>query len=156
MTKGTLIAMSAAALFAVGTMATVANAQSGVKCSGTNACKGTSACKMGSSSCKGQNACKGQGFSAMTKEKCDAANRNCVTYSSEAHTAMMKGDDQAKPDEKDRLVDKCYAACSAEKARYCVDSKERERLSQASTLCGGSRWCISRQERKLALSQVLA
>ena len=62
MTKGTLIAMSAAALFAVGTMATVANAQSGVKCSGTNACKGTSACKMGSSSCKGQNACKGQGW----------------------------------------------------------------------------------------------
>ena len=62
MTKGTLIAMSAAALFAVGTMTTVANAQSGVKCGGVNSCKGTSACKTGSSACKGMNACKGQGW----------------------------------------------------------------------------------------------
>jgi hypothetical protein len=60
MTKKTIIA-TAAALFAAGTFATAANAQS-VKCSGSNACKGTSACKMGSSACKGQNACKGQGW----------------------------------------------------------------------------------------------
>ena len=43
------------------------------KCVGANACKGQSACKGGNHACKGQNACKGQGFSAMTKDKCDAA-----------------------------------------------------------------------------------
>ena len=71
MTKRTIIA-TAASIFAAGGLITAAHAE-GVKCSGTNACKGQSACKMGSSACKGQNACKGQGFSAMTKEKCDAA-----------------------------------------------------------------------------------
>lgn len=63
MSKGTLVAATAAALFAIGAMATVANAQSTVKCGGINSCKGLSACKMGASSCKGQNACKGQGWS---------------------------------------------------------------------------------------------
>ena len=43
MTKRTLVA-TAAALFAAGTLATVAHAQT-TKCSGANACKGTSACK---------------------------------------------------------------------------------------------------------------
>ena len=62
MKKANLIAVSAAALFALGTMATVANAQSSVKCSGINSCKGTSACKTGSSACKGMNSCKGQGW----------------------------------------------------------------------------------------------
>ena len=62
MKKTSILAMSAAALFAVGTIATAANAQSGVKCSGANSCKGTSACKTGSSACKGMNACKGQGW----------------------------------------------------------------------------------------------
>jgi len=63
MNKATLVSATAAALFAVGTMATIANAQSTVKCGGINSCKGQSACKMGASSCKGQNACKGQGWS---------------------------------------------------------------------------------------------
>jgi hypothetical protein len=63
MTKGTLVAAAAAALFAVGAMTTAANAQTTVKCGGINSCKGTSACKTGASSCKGQNACKGQGWS---------------------------------------------------------------------------------------------
>ena len=61
MTKKSIIA-TAAALFAAGTIATAANAQSGVKCAGVNACKGQSSCKGGSSACKGQNACKGQGW----------------------------------------------------------------------------------------------
>ena len=60
MTKRTLVA-TAAALFAAGTLATVAQAQT-TKCSGANACKGTSACKTANSACKGQNACKGQGW----------------------------------------------------------------------------------------------
>ena len=58
-----LIISTAAALFAAGTIATAAHAQSTNKCYGINACKGQSACKMGNSACKGQNACKGQGWS---------------------------------------------------------------------------------------------
>ena len=68
-----LIISTAAALFAAGTIATAAHAQSTNKCYGINACKGQSACKSYRTSCKGQNACKGQGFSAMTKDECDAA-----------------------------------------------------------------------------------
>ena len=62
MNKRALIGASAAALFAVGGMASIASSQSSVKCSGVNSCKGTSACKTESSSCKGQNSCKGQGW----------------------------------------------------------------------------------------------
>ena len=72
--SGAAIAAAAATLFLAGaTMLTVAYAAGEGKCVGANACKGQSACKGGASACKGQNACKGQGFSAMTKEKCDAA-----------------------------------------------------------------------------------
>ena len=73
--SGATLAAAAATLFLAGAVATVsspANAANG-KCMAANACKGQSACKGASNSCKGQNACKGQGFSAMTKEKCDAA-----------------------------------------------------------------------------------
>ena len=59
--SGTAIAAAAATLFLAGaTLTTVAHAAGEGKCVGANACKG-------------QTACKGQGFSAMTKEKCDAA-----------------------------------------------------------------------------------
>jgi hypothetical protein len=69
MTKRTLVA-TAAALFAAGTLATSAHAQT-AKCSGVNACKGTSACKSANSACKGQNACKGQGWTeAATAAEC--------------------------------------------------------------------------------------
>jgi len=72
--SGATIAAAAATLFLAGaTLSTVAHAAGEGKCVGANACKGQSACKGGASSCKGQNACKGQGFSAMTKDKCDAA-----------------------------------------------------------------------------------
>ncbi len=72
--SGAAIAAAAATLFLAGaTMSTVAYAAGEGKCVCANACKGQSACKGGASACKGQNACKGQGFSAMTKEKCDAA-----------------------------------------------------------------------------------
>ena len=73
--SGAAIAAAAATLFLAGaTMSTVTYAAAGEgKCVGANACKGQSACKGGNHSCKGQNACKGQGFSAMTKDKCDAA-----------------------------------------------------------------------------------
>ena len=74
--SGATLAAAAATLFLAGavvsTGSTSANAAQG-KCMAGNACKGQSACKGGANSCKGLNACKGQGFSAMTKEKCDAA-----------------------------------------------------------------------------------
>ena len=74
--SGATLAAAAATMFLAGsvvsTVSTSANAAP-VKCVGTNACKGQSACKGGANSCKGLNACKGQGFSAMTKDKCDAA-----------------------------------------------------------------------------------
>jgi len=72
--SGATLAAAAATLFLAGaTMSTVAYAAGEGKCVGANACKGQSACKGGANACKGQNACMGQGFSAMTKEKCDAA-----------------------------------------------------------------------------------
>ena len=75
MTKsGATIAAAAATLFLAGaTMSSPTYAAGEGKCVGANACKGQSACKGGANAFKGQNACKGQGFSAMTKEKCDAA-----------------------------------------------------------------------------------
>ena len=75
MTKsGATIAAAAATLFLAGaTMSSPTYAAGEGKCVGANASKGPSACKGGAQYCKGQNACKGQGFSAMTKEKCEAA-----------------------------------------------------------------------------------
>ncbi|HJQ59061.1 MAG TPA: hypothetical protein VJ890_19305 [Vineibacter sp.] len=72
MTKKTaLIAAAAAAMFAAGSIASVAQAQGGVKCTGINSCKGTSACKTATSACKGMNACKGQGWtSAKDSAEC--------------------------------------------------------------------------------------
>ncbi|WP_147145326.1 BufA2 family periplasmic bufferin-type metallophore [Reyranella soli] len=67
MTRKTLAA-TATAIFAAGTLVTVAHAQTAgsVKCTGINSCKGTSACKTANSACKGQNACKGQGWTSTT------------------------------------------------------------------------------------------
>jgi len=67
MDKRTLI-ITAASIFAAGTLATAAHAES-VKCGGATACKGQSACAGKANSCSGQNACKGQGF---TEEKSSA------------------------------------------------------------------------------------
>ena len=68
MDKRTLI-ITAASMFAAGTLGTAAHAES-VKCGGDNDCKGQSACAGITNSCSGQNACKGQGF---TEEKSSAA-----------------------------------------------------------------------------------
>jgi hypothetical protein len=58
----------AAALFAVGSIVSAANAQGSVKCTGINACKGQSSCMTSSSSCKGLNNCKGQGWSETASD----------------------------------------------------------------------------------------
>jgi hypothetical protein len=68
MGKFTLLAASAAALFAAGASPTV-RAEETVKCSGINSCKGTSACKTTLSSCKGKNTCKGMGWTTVSSEK---------------------------------------------------------------------------------------
>ena len=72
--KTTLIAATAAALFAAGSIASVAQAQDGVKCAGINSCKGTSACKTATSACKGMNACKGQGW-ISTKDAAECTSK---------------------------------------------------------------------------------
>jgi len=76
MKTGIAIASAAAALFALGTTATVAQAADmpTVKCAGINSCKGHSECKTAKNECKGQNACKGQGWmsKASAKECADA------------------------------------------------------------------------------------
>jgi uncharacterized membrane protein len=69
-----LIAAAAAAMFAAGSVASVTQAQDGVKCSGINACKGQSACKTASSECKSMNACKGQGW-ISTKDATECTNK---------------------------------------------------------------------------------
>jgi uncharacterized membrane protein len=67
------IISTAAALFAAGTIATAAHAQSTNKCYGVNACKGQSACQSYRTSCKGQNACKGKGMTVTgTSLECTA------------------------------------------------------------------------------------
>lgn len=68
---GATIAMTAAALFVSGTIATSAMAGGAQgKCFGVNACKGQSGCKTAQSDCKGHNACKGKGWVSMTAAEC--------------------------------------------------------------------------------------
>jgi hypothetical protein len=67
MGRFTVLAASAAALFAAGT--TTVRADEAVKCSGVNSCKGTSSCKTALSSCKGKNSCKGMGWTVVSNAK---------------------------------------------------------------------------------------
>ena len=101
MSKGALLAVSAAALILAGCAGTgtnTASSGSSVACVGVNSCKGTSdcktaaneckghnscktaknackgqgSCKTAANACKGQNACAGQGHLALTGAECDA------------------------------------------------------------------------------------
>lgn len=75
-TTGFAIATAAAALFALGSTATLAHADDApmVKCGGINSCKGSSDCKTAKSACKGQNSCKGQGWQQKSSEaECKSA-----------------------------------------------------------------------------------
>lgn len=74
--SGIAIASAAAALFAFGMTAPVAQAADMpmVKCAGINSCKGHSDCKTAKNDCKGMNSCKGQGWvSKASVEECTAA-----------------------------------------------------------------------------------
>jgi hypothetical protein len=83
-TKGTIIALSVAALFgANGAMAAdqPADAPKGdakVKCSGINECAGKGACGGAGNSCAGKNACKGQGVVETSAEECAKKNGKVV------------------------------------------------------------------------------
>ena len=72
---------SAAALFALASIASAAPAPSGSKgaavgaadtvhCYGVNSCKGTADCKTTAHECKGNNECKGHGFKALKASQC--------------------------------------------------------------------------------------
>jgi hypothetical protein len=78
--SGIAIAAAAASLFALGGLASVAQADDGaVKCAGVNSCKGTSECKSASNDCKGQNSCKGQGWiGKKTAAECTSAGGKVV------------------------------------------------------------------------------
>lgn len=68
MTKSAFLAVTAAAVFALGLAGRATAGDGAVKCGGANSCKGTSACKTALSSCKGQNSCKGLGWVETTSE----------------------------------------------------------------------------------------
>ena len=72
---------SAAALFALSTIAAAASPPAGsqgaavsakdtVHCYGVNSCKGSADCKTTAHECKGNNECKGQGFKALKASQC--------------------------------------------------------------------------------------
>lgn len=76
-TKGTLVALSVAALFAArGSLAAdmkdmdAGKSDAKVKCSGVNECAGKGSCAGAGNSCAGKNSCKGKGFVDMSAEEC--------------------------------------------------------------------------------------
>ena len=74
--SGLAIASAAAAIFAMGSTVSVAQAADTaptVHCAGINSCKGTSDCATAKNECKGQIACKGQGWVSKTAAECKAA-----------------------------------------------------------------------------------
>jgi hypothetical protein len=69
--SGAALALTAAGLFATGTVAPVAMAdEAKVHCAGVNSCKGKSECATSDNSCKGQNSCKGKGWVPLTEKQC--------------------------------------------------------------------------------------
>ncbi len=94
MSKGALLAISAAALILAGCAGTgtkSAENSTNVACVGVNSCKGTSDCKTAGNACKGQNACKtaknackGQGSCKMAANACKGQNE-CATH---GHSAL--------------------------------------------------------------------
>ena len=79
---GTMIALTAASLFAAAcgskaadskstTPAVTSEKMAAVHCMGVNSCKGQGSCKTAKNACKGQNSCKGEGVvDAATAEEC--------------------------------------------------------------------------------------
>lgn len=82
--KGTMLAVSAAALILAGCASAGANTaanSASVACVGVNSCKGSSDCKTAGNACKGhnacktaKNACKGQGSCKVEANACKGHN----------------------------------------------------------------------------------
>lgn len=74
---GTVLAITAASVFALAPVGAVAMGKHKVDCYGVNSCKGKSKCKTpenkckGTNSCKGMNSCKGKGVIPMSKKMCE-------------------------------------------------------------------------------------
>lgn len=68
---GAVLAITAASVFALTPVASVAMGKHKVNCYGVNGCKGKSKCKTPDNACKGRNACKGKGVMPMSKKMCD-------------------------------------------------------------------------------------
>ncbi len=76
--RGTLLAVAAAAAFALGAGNTALAEHHEAKgdkvhCEGVNACKGHGECKTAHNECGGLNSCKGKGWVSMSEAECDAA-----------------------------------------------------------------------------------
>jgi uncharacterized membrane protein len=82
--KGTIIALSVAALFGSGAAFAAepaADAPKGdakVRCSGINECAGKGGCAGAGNACAGKNACKGKGVVETTAEECAKKNGTVV------------------------------------------------------------------------------
>jgi hypothetical protein len=79
--NGTLIALTAASLFAAAcskksdtpSAGMSADKTAKIHCQGANECKGKSACKSAVNACAGQNGCKGKGFvETASADECTA------------------------------------------------------------------------------------
>jgi hypothetical protein len=68
---GIVLAIGAAAAFAMTPSISLAKDSKMVHCAGVNTCKGHSGCKGSDNKCKGQNTCKGKGWVKMSKQACD-------------------------------------------------------------------------------------
>ncbi|MEI8359331.1 MAG: hypothetical protein WCH13_12690, partial [Deltaproteobacteria bacterium] len=77
-TKGTLIALSVAALFAArdaratdGGTTDSSKADAKVRCAGINECSGKGSCHGNGNSCAGTNSCKGKGVVETSRADCE-------------------------------------------------------------------------------------
>lgn len=68
---GTVLAITAASVFALAPVGAVAMSKHKVDCYGVNSCKGKSKCKTPDNQCKGMNSCKGKGVVKMSKKMCE-------------------------------------------------------------------------------------
>ena len=68
---GATLAIAAASITAVPSIALAGSEEAKVHCFGVNVCKGHNDCKSANNACKGQGSCKGLGFVNLPKPICD-------------------------------------------------------------------------------------
>lgn len=70
-TKGLVIAMAAAGMFAFTPLTVSASSDAEVHCYGVNKCKGHNDCKTADNACNGKGSCKGHGYVKVSKDACE-------------------------------------------------------------------------------------